>query len=460
MDWRKLLSTQRFQALGSHSGNVNELPEGHYTTSFQEDIDRIIYSSSFRRLQGKTQVHPLPNSDYYRTRLTHTIEVSSVGRLIATGIGKELLKHSGDFKFPTEVNPGLLGDIVYAACLAHDLGNPPFGHNGEYAIQSWFDARKDSYDFLREVQKDKEQRSDFQKYDGNAQGFRILTRLQGWRGDGGLQLTNAVIAAFMKYPFCSSFDYHGEKKFGYFKADEIGAKSVFEFLGIEQKDGRFPRHPLAYISEAADDICYRTTDIEDGVKKGALKFEVGKELLSELTNFDKHAKRLHYVEKNAGNQDVIAYLRSGAISSLIDAVVQQFLADHDKIMNGDDVGNLVEKNKRTETIDKIKNICNNELYVERQKMEIEAAGYNIIFYLLDSFAEVIEELLSVRGNPGNLNRKNKSLFQLLPHDNYVFVPNNRYEALLYLTDYISGMTDSYAVEMYRKLSGLDIRRSY
>ncbi|MFY9827700.1 MAG: dNTP triphosphohydrolase [Rhodoplanes sp.] len=257
-------------------------PEEHgrkepHISVFQKDAQRIIYSTQFRRLQGKTQVHPFPVYDYLRTRLTHTIEVGNVGRIIANQIEKELARQ-GDLEYAS-----CFGDITYAACLAHDLGNPPFGHVGEYAIQCWFSEMQTKSSIVAEVLSDEGAKNDFLHFDGNAQGFRILTRLAGSRDEGGLRLANATIASFCKYPYSSKYSTASKKKFGFYLEESSYADQIFQSLGMI-KDGTavYKRHPFAFITEAADDICYLTTDIDDAVRTGHVSFNTAEPLLVDI----------------------------------------------------------------------------------------------------------------------------------------------------------------------------------
>lgn len=288
MEWEKLLSPRRYR----------EGPTPHDTSVnvFQEDAGRIIHSTPFRRLQGKTQVHPFPAYDYLRTRLTHTSEVAHVGRVIATEAMRKLQGRPKDFE------PSMAGDIVYAACLAHDLGNPPFGHIGEYAIQTWFLRLKEanSHAICADLFADA-RANDFLNFDGNAQGFQILTRLTGWRNNGGLQLSYATLGAFSKYPHSSRMA-GDKKKFGYLFHDKDAASTIFDGLSMPRRDETtetqiavrdpaYKRHPLAYIVEAADDICYLTTDIEDAGRMKLLKFKRCEELLRAIADTVGHLPR-------------------------------------------------------------------------------------------------------------------------------------------------------------------------
>ncbi|MEQ1695745.1 MAG: dGTP triphosphohydrolase [Hyphomicrobiaceae bacterium] len=454
MDWAKLLSKDRYYQ-GSAPPPTATGPV--YVNAFQEDISRIVYSSAFRRLQGKTQVHPFPKLDYLRTRLTHTFEVANVGRQIGTAVGRHIDSLG---LLPKDFHVSDIGDIVTGACLAHDLGNPPFGHIGEYAIQSWFEEHKNE-DYIKLVFSDKDIENDFKCFDGNAQGFRLLTRLQGWRYRGGLQLTYAVLGAFSKYPFNSRKEIE-KKKYGFMHNDEAAAKNIFSALGMierSKQDGdtlhrilEFSRHPLSFVSEAADDICYLTTDIEDGVRADILDFADVEELLLSIAKTRHHAPRYHEIPDDR-LQDRVAYLRAGAISALIDDVINEFRDKYDEIMKGNFRRSLLESGHLSRDCNQIRQYCKDHLYFEREKMEKEAAGYCVIFGLMDAFGTMLMELLRKNGEIGKLNMRYQNLYHLLPTSDGASVGQDPYSTLLFLVDYISGMTDRYALELFQKITG-------
>lgn len=282
------MSRKRFRGL-------NEQPSEDKTTEvrtpFMKDTDRIIYSSPFRRLQDKTQVHPFPGTDYIRTRLTHSMEVSTVGRSLGLAIGRDVVKRHklDDGNDPlNQIDQSDFGNVLAAACLAHDIGNPPFGHAGEDAIRHWF--LDDKYHLLKAVNVP-EKRADLKAFEGNAQGLRILTRLAGWREQGGLRLSCATLGTFMKYPMGSRVTGQNieneeiRKKFGYFQDDKKIFESIADTLGllpVSNDCGGRSRHPLSYLLEAADDICYLIVDLEDGYKYKKLKLEDVEGLLARI----------------------------------------------------------------------------------------------------------------------------------------------------------------------------------
>jgi len=272
MDWQKLLSSKRFGLSDSH--------ESLTRTPFHKDHDRVVFSSSFRRLERKTQVHPLRENDHIHSRLTHSLEVSCVGRSLGALVG-EMLESS----LPNTISPADLGAIVQAACLAHDIGNPPFGHTGEDAIRNWFrdSSNKHFLSGLSPVQI-----KDFQTFEGNAQGLRILTQLEYHRFDGGMRLTYATLGAFLKYPWHSDYqDPTKGEKFGVYQSEQKFFHKIANELGlIEVAENRYCRHPLVYLMEASDDICYAIIDLEDGVEMNLLEYKEVEQLLLDLIGDD------------------------------------------------------------------------------------------------------------------------------------------------------------------------------
>lgn len=447
MNWPTLLSKERFVPAGI-TADIHSAPSNR-VTPFQEDANRILYSSAFRRLQGKTQVHPFPRFDYLRTRLTHTIEVASVGRTIAAAVATEIKDN--------DATPQTLGDIVYAACLAHDLGNPPFGHSGEYAIQIWFEQNGEQ-EIQTMLESNAQHKNDFVCFDGNAQGFRTITKVMPFRGEGGLRLTYATLGAFSKYPYSSKFANDSKKKFGFFQEDEASARKVYSGLGLLEDpkaaagNTKYCQHPLALVVEAADDICYLTTDIEDAFRSKVIDFATAELLLKGIGEGGGHIPQYHQIPVK-DFQDRVAYLRAGAINSLIDDAILQFCSHLDEIMNGSFGQPLLAKSKYADGIADIRNNAAKFLYLDRRKLEVEQTGFSAISGLMNVFGEMILTLKK-RGSVDLLDPANRRLFQLLP-DEYARRLNasNLYGSLLVLTDYVAGMTDTYALTLFQKLTG-------
>ena len=443
MKWSKLLSVSRLGRSDEKKKDVR--------SEYQKDYDRIVYSSAFRRLQDKTQVFPLAESDYVRTRLTHSIEVSCVGRSLGTLVGEFVINEDS----LEDIISQEFGNIVAAACLAHDIGNPPLGHSGEEAISSWFKGEGNCY--LAELSQ--EEKADFLKFEGNAQGFRVLTRLQNAIDRGGLQLTYAVLGTYSKYPrkaFVPNFDNSqkvSEKKFGFVQADLESFKVVAENLGlINKQDNAWSRHPLAFLMEAADDICYRIIDLEDGHRIGRVSFEEAKKLLEQvaLSNEQEGANRSYELISDSDKKGKIEYLRARAINNLINEAVSSFKQNYEAIMNGTFEKDLLTQTKYSSQLEEIKKLSRDKVYASPNVLQIEAAGFEVLGGLLE---KVVPALV---GNHECKTSAEKKVFQLIPLQ--FTKGKNRYEQLLGATDFVSGMTDSYAVTLYRRLRGIELPR--
>jgi dGTPase len=441
MDWNLLLSTERL-------GRGKETSQDA-RSEFQRDYDRIVYSSAFRRLQDKTQVFPLAESDYVRTRLTHSIEVSCVGRSLGTLVGSYVIERE-NLK-GLNFHPQDFGNIVAAACLAHDIGNPPFGHSGEEAIRAWFEEKGTSY--LEGLPQDQAQ--DFRRFEGNAQGFRVLSRLQNKVDGGGMQLTFAVLAAFSKYPrraYVPALDGSkkvSEKKFGFVVGDEEWFSKVAKGTGLREKlDGAWSRHPLAFLMEAADDICYRIVDLEDGHRLRCVSFKETEDLLRPLAfKPGEDITKGSYGEISAKNGRV-EYLRARAINALIEDVVNVFKDNYEQIMKGDFEEDLMSKSKYHKELEDIKTLSRKEVYSFPDVLQIEAAGFEVLGGLL---GKIVPALVKDEAALGAGEKKVRELVS--PQFKLGITP---YQRLLGATDYVSGMTDSYALMLYRRLLGIEL----
>ncbi len=451
--WQKLLSWKR---LGKDS-----LP-GHdpARSQFQMDYDRLVFSSAFRRLQDKTQVVPLPQSDYVRTRLTHSLEVSCIARTLGTLIGKTICERE---KSLVQIAPTDFGAICSAAALAHDLGNPPFGHSGEDAIRHWFKESPAAQAFRKAQTLSGGQMADIENYEGNAQGFRIVTRLQMPDNPGGMQLTYATLGAFTKYPRVSLLPAQfapgkrrSLKKFGVFCSEKEYFEQVAEGLGLKQMTpGQclYQRHPLAFVTEAADDISYRVIDFEDGYRMGLIGEESIRTLFGQIAGSEALDKA---VTRTRQPRAVIEYLRARAINQLVDEVVAAFSRYEDNILDGSYDRSLIEDIPSTQTLSEIEKISVEKIYRSQSNLETELAGYEVIRGLLDCFVAAVEDVADPSQKPSPRSRK---LLQLIPEQ---FTGNHRtpspdpYTRLMLILDYVSGMTDSYAVSLYKKLHGMNL----
>ncbi len=450
MKWDQLLSASRLGKPGKGLVDAGR-------SLFHQDYDRVVFSSAFRRLQDKTQVFPLAKNDYVRTRLTHSLEASCVGRSLGMQVGLRLIKAK---KLSRRVDASGVGMIVSTACLAHDIGNPPFGHAGEQAICEWF--KGNGKKFLEQLTGS--QKADFLKFEGNAQGFRILTRLQHPDDEGGLQLTYATLAAFSKYP-TSSVEAGGKnaqftagaKKHGFFDADKELFRKVAEEVGLAPKiqGESWCRHPLAYLVEAADDICYSIIDLEDGVRRGHVNFREAKRLLGRLINDPRLTTRLNPIKDE---QEQMSFLRARAIGVLVSEVVDCFMQHEPQLIKGifkKDLLSVITSNKR-KVVESIKRIDRKKVYTAREVIEVEVPGFNVLGGLLDAFVVASEDVAERRKKALP---KNSILVKLIPDQflSHRRIPHDsRYQRLLNVTDFICGMTDSYAVALYKQISGLSL----
>ncbi len=439
MKWDRLMSRDRLCG--------GRKPEaGPVRTAFQVDADRITFSNAFRRLQGKTQVYPLPDDDHVHTRLTHSLEVASVGRSIGNRVGEGVLARRPELQGVVSFRD--LGDCVHAACLAHDLGNPPFGHSGEEAMRSWFEGWLDSDERAAELSAG--QREDLRSFEGNAQGFRLLTSRELGGRRGGLQLTHATLGAFTKYPRGALLDqgcHHGKSiaKLGVYQAEMHHFEAVAAALGLPERaeqPGAWWRHPLAYLVEAADDICYLILDLEDGHRLGYVPHERYVELMGPIAS--QHPGFRGQQPEGASVAAQRAHggvLRAMAIGVLIGQVADAFLAHEEGILAGEMDRPLTSLIQARDQLDQIETDSVTYCYRARDVVEVELAGFEVIAALLDRFVGAALHPTRRRS------RKMKTLFPWLGDHGEVY-PN-----LLSCTDFISGMTDSYAVSLYRRLAG-------
>lgn len=438
MNWTQLLSGKR---LGMEEYHERK----HERTDFQRDYDRLIFSSPFRRLQNKTQVFPLPGSIFVHNRLTHSLEVSCVGRSLGNNVAKGLMQ-----KYPDgSVNFPEIGSIVSAACLAHDMGNPPFGHSGERAISTYFlegNGRR-----LEEVVRSEGGRwEDFIHFEGNANAMRLLTHQFIGRRKGGFALTYSTLASIIKYPYASV--YSGKKgKFGFFLSEEDTFLRIASELGIcrsAEDENKFVRYPLVYLVEAADDICYQIMDIEDACKLHILTKEEATELL--LGFFE--GERLEHISRVMNMVDDtnerLAYLRSCIIGLLVDECSRVFLENEEGILGGTYntplIENIGERPKRAYA--SCSKTAFEKIYCAKEVLDIELAGHHIFSHLIDSLTEAV------------MNQEHaysKLLLRRIPEQYDTNAPST-YGKIQCVLDYISGMTDVYALDLYRKITGMSL----
>lgn len=450
MEWTSLLADKRL-------GKKKPEPTTRERTPFHQDYDRIVFSSAFRRLQDKTQVFPLAKSDYVRTRLTHSVEASCVGRSLGIAVGFGLHDRK---KLPTDITISDIGMIVSTACLAHDIGNPPFGHAGEKAIQEWFHTKGQ---YLIDQLSFEQEKHDLLRFEGNAQGFRILTRLQQPQNAGGLQLTCATLATFSKYPTASDIAANkskpssiGTKKHGFFREDTHNFQEVAKETGLHSSNGlTWTRHPLAFLVEAADDICYSIIDLEDGCRRRHVKFKSARDLLRQLISDDSVIRKADALNNE---ESTLSYLRAKAIGTLVGKVADKFLEIEDQLLKGTIHEELLSQidSPQRDTIANIKQIDREHVYGAREVIEVEVPGYEVLTGLLDAFVSASEGV-AAKGDKASL--KDSNLLRLVPDQflNSKGIPHpSLYQRLLSVTDFICGMTDSYAVFLYKQISGISL----
>lgn len=435
MDWRTLISAKRFGMEEYHKERQENRSE------FQRDYDRLVFSAPFRRLQNKTQVFPLPGSIFVHNRLTHSLEVSCVGRSLGNDVAKAILHRQPELQdsFLPEI-----GSIVSAACLAHDLGNPPFGHSGEKAISTFFSEGKGQV--LKEDLSPMEW-DDLTHFEGNANAFRLLTHQFEGRRKGGFVLTYPTLASIVKYPFSSSLA--GEKsKFGFFTTEEESFRRIATELGLVKLNDhplKYARHPLVYLVEAADDICYQMMDIEDAHKLKILTTEETQSLLMDY--FDKerqeHIRKTFDFVKDKNEQ--IAYLRSSVIGLLIRECTNIFLNNEERILAGTFEGALIKhiSERPAKAYEHCAAVSLEKVYRSRDVLDIELAGFRVISTLLELMTEAVTS-------------PEKAYSKLLINrisDQYNIKAPALYERVQAVLDYVSGMTDVFALDLYRKING-------
>lgn len=449
MDWEKLLSRKR-------KGRKAELSDST-RSEFERDHDRILFSPAFRRLHDKTQVFPMPEHDHVHSRLTHTIETASVGYTLGRSCAEAIIK---TFKL-TDVSSTDFGDIVSAACMAHDIGNPPFGHSGEKAIASWFkDHRKEK--FLSGLAAN--ERLDLENFEGNANGFRVVTKLQIHPDDGGMQLNYATLGALVKYPQGSfdieaadkSEDRSGKrrakifKKFNCFRSEESFFKELMIECGIprhRQRSDAWMRHPLAFLMEAADDICYRVLDMEDGFVLKHIPYKTAEDGLVSIIRED----RKYFLLTKGAEAENVGHLRARAITSLVNQVRTFFIEHLEKFTDGKIEAPIIEQIPSADAVENLREQNEIHCYKQPSVLTIELAGYKVIGELLTEFVPAV-----VAGKTERSAKQRKLVDLLLPVD--IDGCKSDYEKILRVTDYISGMSDTYAMSTYRRLIGVAIPR--
>lgn len=442
MDWMKLISNKRFGQEHKHAKRHDDRSE------FKRDYDRLIFSSAFRRLQNKTQVFPLPGSIFVHNRLTHSLEVASVGMSLGNDISKRIIAYQHELKDTLFEE---IGTIVSAACLAHDLGNPPFGHSGEKAIQTFFSegSGRTIRDKVSPTFWD-----DLTHFEGNANAFRILTHCFKGRRPGGFVMTYSMLAAIVKYPFASCYaGSHG--KFGFFSTEAEAYQKIANELGIirlsqPEEPLKYARHPLVYLVEAADDICYEIMDIEDSHKLKILSFKETEKLL--LDFFDEETQ--HKIKKRIIDESVtdenekVVYMRASVISKLEHECVMTFLEHEQEILAGTFSGSLIDHiaERQRNAYKQCEKTSFAKIYHSKPVLDIELSGYKIMETLMGTFTNAAI-------NPTHF--YSQQLIRRVSSQ-YNITSNNIEDRIMAVIDYISGMTDIYALDIYQKINGISL----
>lgn len=453
LDWNKLITKERYKAQSYN-------PETDARSEFERDIDRIIFSSAFRRLKDKTQVFPVPKSDFVHNRLTHSIEVSSIGRSLGKLCGNFILNEKKE-GIHNDILPSDFGDIIAAACLAHDIGNPPFGHSGEQSFRLYFKdffEKEINKDFLdKESGLSKKQIKDFLEFEGNAEGLRILTNDHPSNREGGLRLTYTVLGSFTKYPKESIVNQNdlakkiekrrSGKKVGVFQSERTVFREIAEKLGLlklSSEDHYWCRHPLSFIVEAADNISYNVMDLEDGHKLGLISTEEVVNLLSPIADSlpGDPCPKDEFDKIDNPDEKVGAY-RAKAINVLIFKAFEAFKKNYEMIMIAEfdsELTDVFECHSKFEAIsDRVK-----EFFQLDKVVEIEFAGKHIVSGLLDIYVDAYRNMKE---------KYAENLIKNLPKQYQFDSSTPKYDVLLRISTYISRMTDSFALERYRKLTG-------
>ncbi|MGY4879637.1 deoxyguanosinetriphosphate triphosphohydrolase [Vreelandella aquamarina] len=435
MRWEKLLSPQRLH--DKRLGNGREIGR----SPFHKDHDRIIFSGSFRRLGRKTQVHPLTENDHIHTRLTHSLEVGCVGRSLGMSVG-ELLND----RLPAWISSADLGVIIQTACLGHDIGNPPFGHAGEYAIRDWFQRAQNSglLNGLTAAERD-----DLLTYEGNAQGFRVITQIEYNQFQGGMRMTAATLGTLLKYPWSVAHRTQ-DGKFGAYQSELAILREVAESLGLlSQGEDRWCRHPLAWLVEAADDICYALLDLEDGLEMGILHYSEVSDILQHIAG-EVPAEYLEMQERGVSQRRRIALLRGAAMERAVNDVGAVFVQHEQALLAGQLENDLLElcHPDLGWGVRAAKQLARERIFQNERKAKLEIGAYTTLGILLEAFIGAAHEL----HHTGHLSFKHQRVLALIGEN----TPQRDwplYASYRRMLDFIGGMTDHFAVDLAQEMGG-------
>lgn len=443
MHWKKLITNKRFGQEDAHPRRHDD------RTEFKRDYDRLIFSSPFRRLQNKTQVFPLPGSVFVHNRLTHSLEVASVGQSLANDVAQGIMMKRPELK---ETMFTEIGTIVATACLAHDLGNPPFGHSGEKAIQTFF-SEGNGLKLKDRIDPDFWQ--DITHFEGNSNAFRLLTHRFKGRRNGGFVMTYPTLAAMVKYPYASAYANEEHEKFGFFMSEAEYFRKIADDLGLKRLSAegeplKYARHPLVYLVEAADDICYEIMDIEDAFKLKLLTFEETQEAL--LGFFDERTKNQIMLriqsEGITDDHEMVVYMRARVIGILERECAQVFIDNEESILAGTFEGSLISHlgEHLSEAYSKCQSLSYAKIYRSKPVVDIELAGFKIMATLMEQFTEAAVH--PERFYSQQLMKRVSNQYDIENAD--------LQERIAAVIDYVSGMTDVYALDVFEKINGLSL----
>ena len=445
MDWTRLLSVQRFKldngcVVPTVTASSEEGAEA-LRTDFHIDYDRVVFSSGFRRLARKTQVHPFALHDHTHNRLTHSVEVASVGRSLGNRVGVMLA--AGNF-LPPGSHAADIGAIVQVACLAHDFGNPPFGHTGEDALREWFRDPQHVH-YLRELSN--AERNDIETYEGNAHSLRLIASLEMYQNAGGMRLTSAVIGALLKYPWTSSAE-QGRNKFNIYQTELPFINCVAQELGLPQSgENHWVRHPLSYLMEAADDICYALLDLEDAVELGLLQVDEVEQILSRLTNKE-------YDWHDYASQGRCARLRGIAIGRAVDDIAHTFIKHHGDLLNGSFRGKdllALSSPDVNEALNAAKELARTRIFRHQSKLITEIATFPCLGSILGLLVPAVHAFIKT----DKLSKRQEMALSLLKEQK-LSKDDSLYLAYMKVLDFVGGMTDNTAAKLAREVSGIEM----
>lgn len=438
MNWGQLITTKRLGLENYTAAHAD------VRSQFERDYDRLIFSAPFRRLQNKTQVFPLPGSIFVHNRLTHSLEVSTVGRSLGCQVAHLLKKKHPEYAEQIAEIPS----IVQAACLAHDLGNPPFGHSGEQAIGTYFSEGpgKDLRPYFTA-----DQWEDFTHFEGNANAFRLLAHQFVGRREGGFALTYSTLASIVKYPYDSKYSPKGKQKFGFFQQDKHLYERIATELGIcrqAQDSNKYARHPLVYLVEAADDICYEMMDLEDACKLHIVSTDTAIALYLGFFNEERRSHMQKHVDRLDDPNEQLSYLRSCVIGALVDACAEAFVKVEDEMLVGELQAPLVEQIDGLLSVayKACSKLAKQKIYRAKIVLDIELSGYKAISVLLEHYIEAVLHPEAAYS---------EKLLDRVPGQ-YDVRAENLYDRVMAVLDFLSGMTDVYALDLYRMIQGIEI----